>query len=132
MTVAERALKRIREEMTERHLSQRDLADQLQCSQSRVAKILGLGVKLRVDDLSALAQAVRLPLLETIRDRGLEFYAEMTPSELRIIERVRQRPELLPAILTILDAQSEKRSPVSRSKNRIGRPRDTLRKNRPL
>jgi transcriptional regulator with XRE-family HTH domain len=43
MTLAERAVLRIREEMTERHVSQRDLADRLKCSQGRIAKILNGG-----------------------------------------------------------------------------------------
>lgn len=102
MTAAERALQRIREEMTERKLSQRDLADELKCSQSRVAKILNGGVNLRVNDLATLAAAVRITLTETVRDRGLEFYAEMTPTELRLLERIRQRPEVLEALLVIL------------------------------
>lgn len=73
MTVSERAMMRIREEMAERKLSQRDLARLLRCSQGRVGKILAGSINLRLNDLALLADAVGITLVETVRDRGLEF-----------------------------------------------------------
>lgn len=102
MTVAERAVLRIREEMTERKISQRALADRLKCSQGRVAKMLNGGVNLRLDDVGVLAEAVGITIVEAIRDRGLEFYAELTPSEVRILERLRRRPNALQGALLML------------------------------
>lgn len=125
MTPAHKALMRIREEMTERKISQRDLAEALNCSQGRVAKIMGGGVNLRFNDLAILAAAVKLPLVETVRDRGLEFYAEMTPSEVRLLERIRQRPEVLEGLMQILGMkapQVPKERPSAPKRNKVGRP----------
>ena len=129
MTPAERALLRIREEITERRLSQRDLAEVLHCSQGRVAKILNGGVNLRVNDLAALAEAAGITLVEACRDRGLEFYAELTPSEVRVLERLRRRPlEVLHAIGTLLGVEIDLQKP-----NTPARKRDAPRKRgRPL
>lgn len=123
MSASTRALLRIREEMTERHLSQRDLADVLHCSQGRIAKILNGGVNLRLDDLDALAKAVGIALTETVRDRGMEFYAEMTPTELRILERIRRRPQAIQAMLVLLDIRpGVEPSPDTRKQKTRGRP----------
>lgn len=103
MTLAERAILRIREEMHARGLSQRDLAGLLKCSQGRVAKLLTGGVKLRVDDVAILAEAVGITAVEAIRDRGLEFFAELSPSEVRLLERLRRQPHRLQGALLMLD-----------------------------
>ena len=61
---------RLRDEMTRKRLSQRDLAGLLEWSQSRVAHLLTGRVTMTVDDLSALAFAVSLSPLELVRDQG--------------------------------------------------------------
>lgn len=102
MTLAERATMRIREEMTERKISQRELAGLLKCSQGRVAKLLNGGVNLRLNDVGTLTEAVGITVVEALRDRGLEFYAELTPCEVRILERLRRRPAALQGALLML------------------------------
>ncbi len=132
MTLAERAVRRIREAMTDRGVSQRDLAQILKCSQGRVAKILNGGVKLRVNDVADLADAVGLSVVEAIRDQGLEFYAEMTPTEVRILEQLRLRPHVLHGLLTILRVEAPVPSapgpahPVPQ-RRKVGRPRHSER-----
>lgn len=125
MTLAERAVLRIREEMTERKITQRDIADTLHCSQGRVAKILNGGVKLRVNDMGILADAVGITPVEALRDRGLEFYAELTPSEVRILERLRRRPNALQGALLMLglpeELQKPKRADVKRDTGKLKR-----------
>lgn len=125
MTPAHKALLRIREEMTERKISQRDLAEALNCSQGRVAKIMGGGVNLRFNDLAILADAVKISLVETVRDRGLEFFAELSPSEVRLLEKIRQRPEVLDALMDLLELKRPN-VPKSRTlgpkRNKVGRP----------
>lgn len=123
MTAAERAVLRIREEMAERKISQRDLAETLSCSQGRIAKILNGGVRLTVNDLDTLAKAVGLYLTEVVRDRGLEFSAELTPTELRVLERLRRRPNVLHAVLLMTDLGplTEPTPPVQKRQRR-GRP----------
>lgn len=117
MTISQTAVVRIREEMRAKNISQRDLAEKFRCSQGKIAKLLNNTVKLRVEDLARLANAVGIPITEAIRDRGLEFYAEVTPLEQRILERIRQRGGgVQSAILQLLDIEQ----PSVRRK--VGRP----------
>jgi transcriptional regulator with XRE-family HTH domain len=128
VTLSERAIRRIRDEMDTRNLSQRDLAERLGCSQGRVAKILNHRVELRVDDLEKLAQFVALPVTEVIRDRGLEFYAELTPSEVRMIERLRQRPHLMQGVFMLLEISGVILTPTAPQKRKPGRPLNSERR----
>lgn len=106
----ERARLRLREEITRRHVSQRDLASLLNWSQSRVGKILNGRVEMSMGDLEALCFAVDLAPTEVVRDHGLEFCAELTPTELRVLERMRQLPTpLLDAVMTLLDVKTKTR-----------------------
>ncbi len=77
---------RLREEMTKRDMSQRDVAGILSWSQSKVAHILNGRVEMSVDDLEAFCFGVGISITEAVRDRGLEFCAEMTPTEMRLLE----------------------------------------------
>lgn len=100
---SERVIRRIREEMERKRLSQQEVADLLQWTQSKVTQKLNRRSPTTLDELEALCFAVGLSIVETVRDQGLEFVAEMTPSELRIVQRMRQLPPpVLQAILTIL------------------------------
>lgn len=103
MDLSEQVRERIRDEMTRTKMSQRDLAGIVGWTQSRVAHILTGHVEMKVDDLSAMAFGLGLSATELVRDRGMEFCAEMTPTELRMLERVRQLPKpVLDAVMTIL------------------------------
>lgn len=92
-TVADRARRRIREEMDREHLNQTDIAGILKWGQSQVSKLLNGHTRLDVNDLDALCFAVGIRITEAVRDHGLEFCAELTPTELRILERIRQLTE---------------------------------------
>ena len=95
---------RLRDEMSRQRLSQRDVAGMLGWSQSKVAHILTGHVEMNVDDLAEMCSVLRLSLTEAVRDRGLEFCADLTPTELRILERVRQLPSsLVDAFMLLLD-----------------------------
>jgi transcriptional regulator with XRE-family HTH domain len=115
-----RALARIRDAMKAQGVSQRALAERLNCSQGRVAKILKGRIRLTVEDLEEVAAAVGLQLVETIRNRGVEFFAELTPTELRVIELMREHPHIQRAFADLLDAAvtsarvSSKRGTLSR------------------
>ncbi len=118
MTTSERIRLRLREEMQARHISQRGLADRLTRAtranwrQAKVGKILGGQIELKVDDLDAIATCVGISLVEAVRDRGLEFFAEMTPTEVRILERMRQHgPAYVAALMTLLNVPGD---PVKR------------------
>lgn len=74
---------RFREEMARKKISHRDVAGILGWSQSRVSHILNGRVEMSIDDVAEFAFAVGLTIVEAVRDRGLEFCAEMTPTELK-------------------------------------------------
>lgn len=80
--------------MARKRLSQRDLAGILGgWSQSRIAKLLTGRVQMTLPDLESLCFAVGISVTEAVRDRGMEFCAEMTPRELRRFETLRRFPE---------------------------------------
>jgi transcriptional regulator with XRE-family HTH domain len=91
--LSDRVRLRLRHEMAQKRLSQRDIAGILNWSQSRVAHLLTGRVAMTVDDLNHLAFAVSLSPLELVRDQGLEFVADLTPSELRAVQALRAKPE---------------------------------------
>lgn len=131
--VSERARRRLREEMDTRGISQRDLAEMLTdrsreaWSQPRVGKVLTGKVNLRLEEVALIADCLGLPLVEVLRDRGLEFYAELTPTEVRFLERIRQWPELLPGLTQVLDIRAKMLVGVPRQSTRrkVGRPRNS-------
>lgn len=97
---SDRARARIREEMARKNLNQTDLANLLKWTQSRMSKILNGRTEMGVDELSELAWAAGISMTEIVRDHGLEFCAEMTPTELRFLERLRQlTPDMRDAYL---------------------------------
>jgi len=54
--------------------------------------------------------------VETVRDPGMEFCADMTPTELRMFERMRQlHPTVLDAIMTLLDVKGTTRAQERRA-----------------
>jgi transcriptional regulator with XRE-family HTH domain len=109
--------------MARKHLSQRDLAGILDWSQSRISKNLNARIELGLDDLGAMCFGVGISLTEAVRDHGLEFCAEMTPTELRILERIRQltKPEL-DAWMQVLRVQSNTRPEDQRAAPNVRNP----------
>lgn len=124
--LADRVRLRFREEMTRKRLSQRELAQLLDWSQSRVAKLLTGRVEMGVSDLESLGFAIGVSPVEAVRDHGLEFLAEMTPTELRTLERIRQLPQpTIDALMQLLDIKKPARPerhatalPVKKLRNR--------------
>lgn len=109
-TLNDRARQRLKEEKTRRHLSERDLAGILKWSQSRIAQKLGGRTPITLDELESLCFALGTQPTEVVRDRGLEFCAEMTPSELRFLETLRTfTPEEKQALMTLLHVQFRSR-----------------------
>lgn len=106
--LSEQVRLRLREEMARGDVSQRDMAGILGWSQSKVAHILNGRVELNIDDLAEFCFGVGIAPTEAVRDRGLEFCAEMTPTELRILERIRQlQPNVLDAVMTLIDVKAK-------------------------
>ena len=88
-SASRRACERIRTEMQRLTLNQADLAGLIGWTQSKVSKVLNGDTVLTVDDLEALCFGVSLRISEAVRDHGLEFSAEMTPQEFRVLEELR-------------------------------------------
>lgn len=126
--VSDRVRARLKEELIHLDISQRALADALSkqtdeyWTQSKVGKVLNGHVELKIDDVDAISKVARIYLTEAVRDRGLEFYAEMSPTELRILERMRQRPNVLHAVMLLLDMDSLHKPEVPVAKPKRGRP----------
>lgn len=115
-TPSARMRARILREMRDRKLSQTDIAGFLEWTQPRVSKVLHGRVALVVEDLAALCFAVGLSLTEAVRDHGLEFCADMTPTELRFLERIRQLDQTSrDAIMQILDVKTKTRTQERRA-----------------
>lgn len=94
---------RIREELAKQKLSARAAAKLLEWHPSRVYHVLDGTVEMGVDDLEAFAFVLQLRPTELVRDRGLEFVAEMTPTDFRIHEKIRAlTPEQRDALMTML------------------------------
>lgn len=121
--LSEQVRLKLREEMARLEMSQRDVAELLGWSQSRVAHLLNGRVEMSVDDLAEFAFILSVRPTEIIRDHGLEFCAEMTPSEMRFLERLRQLPQVqkdammqLFHIESMTRPQERRASPPSRKK----------------
>lgn len=103
----ERVRNRIGEEMRAKKLSHRDVAGILEWNPNKVHKLLNGRVRMTTDDLWWLCFAIGLPVSEVVRDRGLEFYAEMTPTELRVLHILKAAtPEYREAIYKVLNVKA--------------------------
>lgn len=120
----ERVRQRLREEAGKRKLSHRTLAAFLNWGQPKVTQKLTGRTPMTLNEFAALCFAVGLQPTEAVRDRGLEFSAEMTPTELRVLELFRQLPkaasEGLLTFLQISPARSEIESRGLTKKRRSG------------
>jgi len=102
-TLNDRVRERIRIEKDRLKLSERDIAGMLDWGQSKVSQKLNGRTDITLNELESLCFAVSISPTEAVRDPGLEFVADMTPTELRLFERVRKlSPEQRSAILTVL------------------------------
>lgn len=102
----DRVRDRLRTEKAARKLSERDIAGLLQWSQPKVAQKLSGRTPMTLNEFEALCFALSLSPTEAVRDQGLEFCAEMTPTELRALEGLRRLPmNTRDAILHLIDAR---------------------------
>jgi transcriptional regulator with XRE-family HTH domain len=121
-TISDRIRVRLEEEMRKRNLSQTDVAGFLKWTQPRVSKILHGKVELGVEELAALCFAIGVPPTEMIRDRGMEFCAEMTPTELRVLEMFRSADQserdLILRFLAVRNPEERRAAPPRLQKKR--------------
>lgn len=102
---ADRVRARLKHWLDVTKLGQRQFAADVGKTQVWLQKVLAGGENgndVRLRDLDILARAMRTTASELVRSAD-EYYAlELTPTELRIIEQLRRRQELLLAVATIL------------------------------
>ncbi len=127
MSLNTRVVERLKEEKDKRHLTFQDIAAFCGWNRTKVTKKFGEETALTLDEFEALCFAVNLSPTEAVRDRGLEFCAEMTPTELRRHERFRLLPKpTVDAIDHLLDVQAKKgvelRGATAR-REKLGKPR---------
>jgi hypothetical protein len=79
-----------------------------------------------VEDLGALCFALDLHPSEAVRDQGLEFLAEMTPTELRVLMAIREAtPMMRDGILQVFGVRSTTAQPeryAKKPKPLLGKP----------
>lgn len=128
MPLSHRVRARLRDEFAHRKISQRKLADRLTkatgevYTQSKVHKILTGQVQLLVDDLERLADLLGWTVVETVRDQGREFVADLTPSELKLLTLLRENPPVL-AIVQAMTDEFSRRQPQRKPGRRTVRER---------
>lgn len=108
-------------------LSQNGVAELLQWDASRISRLLSGEQEMTVEDLGALCFALGLHPSEAVRDQGLEFLAEMTPTELRVLMAIREAtPNMRDGILQVLGVRSTTARPeryAKKPKPLLGKPR---------
>ena len=107
--------RRLRDLLYERKISQSQLCARLsqitgeEWLLQRLGKLLNGRIRLRVEDLVWIARAADLSLVELVREPGKEFVADLTPSELRLVDALRANPELTAVLTTFLTARTPAR-----------------------
>lgn len=120
--LADRVRLRLREEMTRKHLSQPEVADLIHWTQSRVAQKLTGRTPITLPELETLAFAVGLPITEVVRDHGVEFCAEMRPTEVRVLDQFRRcTPAQRDTVQRVIDAFA-----APRAETRYARPKKPI------
>jgi len=99
---AERVRERLRRWLELTRLSQRDVAPELGKTQPWLAAVLQGKNEVRLRDLDDIATAMRTTAADLVRDESERYLIELTPTELRIVEQLRRRPDSLDAIATLL------------------------------
>lgn len=100
---ATRVADRIRRWLDTAGLNQRDFAQDIGKSQVWLQKVLAGENHVRLRDVDTVAHAMRTTASELVRDLGEQRYMlELTPTEVRIIEKLRRRPEFMKATAALL------------------------------
>lgn len=120
---------RFRELLNNKGMSQRTLAQRLTkrtgtlWRESRLSKLLLGQIAFEVDDLILMADEAGISLVELFRQPGREFVADMTPTELRIVQALRDQPKLEPLFLLVVGDTPRRKPPrhVIKERMRLGR-----------
>jgi len=99
---AERVRQRLKQWIDTTKIGQREMAADLGKTQVWLQKVLTGENHARLRDLDNIARALRTTASELVRGEEDRRQYELTPSEVKIIERMRHRQAVLFAIVTIL------------------------------
>lgn len=83
-------------------IGQRAFAADLQKTQIWLQKILKGENHVRLRDLDDIAQAMRTTASELVRSDDERYQLELSPTEVRLLERLRRRPEMFNAVVALL------------------------------
>ena len=117
MDAAAKLRLRFRELLHDHGISQRVLCGRLTkrtgmlWRESRLSKLLNGQIAFDVGDMLVMAEEAGISLVELVREPGKEFVADLTPSELRIVQAVRDKPELVPLFMLVVGAAAPRRPP---------------------
>ena len=124
MALNERLRVRFAEEKIKRGLTERALAERLNCSQSQVSYKLSGRTEFSVNDFEAYADALGLTLTECVRHHGLEWFMEMTTRQFRHMQAYNAlKPAEQDAIDVLIRAHEGEQRGATARKSRAPRPR---------
>lgn len=103
---AERVRDRMKRWLEMTGITQAAFAQDIKKSQVWLQKILTGENHVRLRDLDDVADAMRTTAAELVRGSDERYQLELTPTEVRVLEQLRRRPELFGAITTFLNIPS--------------------------
>lgn len=81
----------------------------------RLGKVLNGHIRLTVEDMVLMCRVADISLVELVRDPGRELVADLTPSELRMVQATRDYPNILLPVMTLVNEMAGRmRRPSSR------------------
>lgn len=117
-TPAERVRDRMEHWLMVTNLGQRDFAAKFRKSQIWLQKVIAGKNHVRLRDLDRIADAMHTTASELVRADEDRYQMELSPTEARIIERLRFRPDMFEAIVTLLDARVTKQGNPGKAEKR--------------
>ena len=107
MNPPERVRDHLRRWMETTGVGQRAFAKSLGKTQVWLQKVLQGENHVRLRDLDQIAEGMRTTAADLIRTETDRQLIEVTPSELRLIERIRHRPDYLDAVLVLTGVRAQ-------------------------
>lgn len=118
-TPAERVRERLKHWLAVTNLTQRELARTVQKSQVWVKHVLHGTNEVRLRDLDIVADAMRTTASELVRADDERYQLELSPTEVRVIEKLRRDSRLYAAVCMICEIPPPPVSQTRRDK-RLG------------
>lgn len=102
--------------------NQRDFAKSLGKSNIWLQKVLTGENHVRLKDLDAVAQTLRTTASELVRQEEGRYQLDLTPTEARIVERLRGQPDTLAGVAILLRIPMPSRLHVETADDESGNP----------